>query len=181
MTEANDGPSLQQYTETRFNLLLVQVEKLEQTLERRFVAGETARQLLLDGINVRFHHFEEMNVMSVENAKRAVDKAEAQQANINIASNEWRSTLNDFKLTTVSRAEFIQLREDFSAYRLEAARLFSAAQSEKTTTREVHMDSRAGMQDNRAGVSLSMAAIAGIIGILGFILSMFTLFGQHVK
>ena len=90
---------------------------------------------MLQYVDERLAHTERLFEITQENAKRAVDKAEAAQHAHNVAANEWRGTLNDFKTTLVGRAEYDQLRNDFAAYRLEAARLFAATAGEKAGTK----------------------------------------------
>ncbi len=162
MTErANDGPSLQQYVETRFNLLDVSVTKLEHSLAERFAAIEQARALALRFVEERFRHHEQLSTQAQENAKRAVDKAEAAQSAHNTAANEWRGTLNDFKATLVSREEFQRLDRDFSAYRLEVSRLIASQTGASSAVRETKDDSSRwiGLVVGVGGVLIALATL----------------------
>ena len=111
-TRGNDGPSLEQYVETRFNLLTNALDKVEQ------------------GVLVRIEHGRTMAEQAQKAAQLAIDKAEAAQAAHNVASNEWRGTLNDFKSSLVGRPEFEGFRREFDAYRLEASRVASKTAGE---------------------------------------------------
>jgi len=131
-----EGPTPLQYLETRLNLLTVTIEKLEKNVDAHFVADRERQQAYIKGYDERFQHLEQMFLTGQETAKRAVDKAEAAQNAHNLASNEWRGTLNDFKSTLIGRPEFERFYSEFSAYRLESARINSMTQGEKTGTKE---------------------------------------------
>lgn len=179
-TAKQDGPTLHQYTETRFNLLDVALTKFEVNVDRRFNAIEISGALVAQSLNERFKHVEQLNDLGIESAKRAVDKAEDQQKAINVAQNEWRGTLNDFKSTLISRAEFDRLASDFAAYKLEAARLFSAAAGEKAGNRETQHEARAGGQDTRDRMSLAVAVGVGIIALAGFVMAVVNALSSHL-
>jgi len=142
MPVTGDGPSLEQYIETRLNLLNEVIVKVEASFDRRFGAMEEANTLVAKGVDERFAHHQQLSQTLQQSAQLAIDKAERAQSAHNVAANEWRGTLNDFKSTLVSRAEFDRLSSDFAAYKLEAARLFSAAAGEKTGSRETKDDSK---------------------------------------
>ena len=121
MTTEKDGPSMLHYVEQRF-------------------AGIDATQAQTSkAIEAQFSRLEQLFTLGQDNAKRAVDKAEATQAAHNLAANEWRSTLNDFKSTLVNRSEFDRFYSEFSAYRLEQSRqqsLSAGAKQEKMEAKE---------------------------------------------
>jgi hypothetical protein len=137
-----DGPSTLTYLETRLNLLTVSMDKMETVMDRRFAAVEASTALAAKGVDERFKHQEQLTTLGQETAKRAVDKAEAAQSAHNVAANEWRGTLNDFKSTLIGRPEFDKLSADFTAYRLEVARLLSVMAGEKAGTKDTRDDSR---------------------------------------
>ena len=137
------GPSIRNYLETRLNLMTVASDKLEKAIDAKFAAQHTAVVLASKSVDERFKHIEQIVMLGQETAKRAVDKAEAAQGAHNVAANEWRGTLNDFKTTLVSKSEFDKLYTDFQSYRLEVARLFSQQIGEKSGSRENSGDSRA--------------------------------------
>lgn len=130
-----DGPSMEQYIETRLNLLTEAMKELDRALRER-VDG------LSSSIDQRFEHTDRMSLVVQEGAKRAIDKAEGAQHAHNVAANEWRNTLNDFKNTLVARGEFDRLERDFSAYRLEMSRLFAAEAGSKQAVKETKEDSK---------------------------------------
>lgn len=136
-----DGPSLEQYIETRFNLLTTAVDKMEA------------------GLLVRIEHLHQLANQTQEASKRAIDKAEAAQAAHNIASNEWRGTLNDFKSTLVSKAEFDRFYQEFSAYRLETSRTSSLFQGEKSGVKE-------SKDSNLAVIGLIVAIVSTLVSLL---------------
>lgn len=139
----DNGPSTREYIEVRLNLLTVAIDKLEGAFEQRVTGMEKFRDAALLNVEHRFKHLEQNITTGQETAKRAVDKAESAQSAHNVASNEWRGTLNDFKTTLIGRPEFDKLSADFTAYRLEVARLLSAQAGEKAGTKDVREDSRA--------------------------------------
>lgn len=132
------GIPFSQYVETRFNLLLVASDKLEVSVDRRFGEVEASTVLAANGVDIRFKHLEQIVGLGQESAKRAVDKAEAAQAAHNVASNEWRNTLNDFKTSLVGRAEFDKLYQEFASNKLEVSKII-AAQSAKSTVVDPQM------------------------------------------
>jgi hypothetical protein len=108
-------------------------------IDIRFAAMSDAIAKLEKNMNERFVHSTEMFSLAQEGAKRAVDKAEGAQHAHNVAANEWRSTLNDFKTTLVGRSEFDRFYSEFSAYRLEQSRqmsLSAGVKQEKAENRE---------------------------------------------
>lgn len=106
----------------------------------------------------KFKHMEQMFVIGQTEAKRAVDKAEAAQNAHNVASNEWRGTLNDFKATLVGRPEFDRFYAEFSAFRLEQSRVASGAAGQKAGQREYREDNKSFI-----AIVISVAAVAVMI------------------
>jgi len=131
----DDGPSMEQYVETRLNLLTEAIKEMDRVMRERI-------DRLATGIDQRFQHTDKMSLVVQDGAMRAIDKAENAQQAHNVASNEWRSTLNDFKNTLISRQEFDRLERDFSAYRLEMSRLFAADAGSKQAVKETKDDSK---------------------------------------
>lgn len=124
------------------NLLNERIDEKDAAMRERIDAVEaslTAYQATMAG---RFEHAAQVNALVQDSAKRAIDKAESSQAAHNIAANEWRGTLNDFKGTLVSKTEFDQLRSDFAAYRLEQSRLNSLSAGAKEGAKETRDDSK---------------------------------------
>lgn len=161
-----DGPSTLTYLETRLNLLTAAIEKMEITIDRRFVSSELAASLATKGVDERFRHTEEIARIIREASQTAVNKAEAAQSAHNLAANEWRGTLNDFKTTLVSRAEFDKLYGDFQAYRMEVSRLLSVQAGIKEGTREIRVDTREAQQVSTAQMTLIVAAVSAVVTIL---------------
>lgn len=152
----HDGPTLETYVETRFNLLTVDVNKLEAAMEQRFKSESEMQQALIKGYDQRFAHLEQVFHTGQETAKRAVDKAEAAQSAHNVAANEWRGTLNDFKSTLVGRPEFDRFYAEFSAFRLETSRIASISQGEKSGTKD-------SKESHLALIALAIAILAIIV------------------
>lgn len=155
--DVQDGPSTLTYVETRFNLLTTAFEKFEKNVDQRFGAERDRQLAYIKGYDEKFVHLEQMFTTGQESAKRAVDKAEAAQTAHNLAANEWRGTLNDFKSTLISRAEFERFYTEFSAYRLEASRLASVLSGEKLATKETK-------DSGRDYLGMAVAAVGVIAG-----------------
>ena len=163
-----DGPSTLTYLETRLNLLTETIDKLEKHIDQRFNADRELRESFIKGYDEKFAHLEQMFVTGQDTAKRAVDKAEAAQNAHNIASNEWRGTLNDFKSTLIGRPEFERFYGEFSAYRLESARIASMTQGEKSGVRETKETSMAQLGMFGAAVGAIAAIVVSVaIAVLG--------------
>lgn len=158
-----DGPSLQQYVETRFNLLIEAMGKMDQALRERIDANSRLREALEHSVAERFTHSQQTNALIAESSKRAIDKAEGAQHAHNIASNEWRSTLNDFKNTLVGKGEFEQLRSDFAAYRLEQSRLNSLQAGAQAAQKETKEDNKALWA---LVISIASAAVMVVLAFL---------------
>lgn len=137
MTDAKQPPEpgnfllIREYIEVRLNLLVVANDKLEASIDRRFGDVAVSTALAAKGIDERFKHLEQIVTLGQETSKRAVDKAEAAQSAHNVASNEWRGTLNDFKTTLVNRAEFDKLYSEFAANKLEVSKIIAAQSGNK--------------------------------------------------
>jgi hypothetical protein len=163
MPRHSDGPSMEQYIETRLNLLTVAIEKMDAALRERIAGVEAVRDALKVSVDERFIHTDRLNEIVQESAKRAIDKAESAQHAHNVAANEWRSTLNDFKNTLVSRAEYDRLERDFSAYRLEMSRLLAANEGSKRGAKEFRDDSKSMWA---LVIAVGSAVIAFVIAFL---------------
>lgn len=142
-TEKAGGPSLETYIETRLNLLTKAQDKLEESLLVRIAAEQRSREATEKSIAENIDHLSDIFKVTQSDAKRAVDKAEAAQHAHNIASNEWRGTLNDFKSTLITKGEFDRLATEFAAYRLEQSRLNSQLAGAKEGAKETKDDSKA--------------------------------------
>jgi hypothetical protein len=125
--------------ELRSKELLEAEAASKREIDIRFSAMAESIEKLERNMDARFSHTEQMFELAQDSAKRAVDKAELAQGAHNVASNEWRATLNDFKVTLVGRAEFDRFYAEFSAYRLEQSRqmsLSAGAKQERTESKE---------------------------------------------
>jgi hypothetical protein len=160
---SGDGPSLETYLETRLNLLNARVDEQSAAIRERVDGVEEALAAYQKTIDGRFTHADQLNALVQESAKRAVDKAESAQHAHNIASNEWRGTLNDFKNTLVSKAEFEQLRTDFAAYRLEQSRLNSSAAGAKEATKETRDDNKSLWAMVIAVASIAVSVVVAVM------------------
>jgi hypothetical protein len=145
---ASDGPSMLHYVEQRFRGI------------------DTTTEATAKAVDDRFKHLEQLLTLGQSNAQRAVDKAEATQTAHNVATNEWRATLNDFKATLVSRSEFERFYTEFSAYRLEQSRQASNLAGAKEGAKEVQQVSREGREDWKSNVALIVAIAAVIVAYL---------------
>lgn len=162
MPEIQDGPTTLEYAKERVDLLVVVIDKLEHNVDRRFADIDSVRLTAVKGIDERFKHLEQLFNVNSEATKRAVDKAESAQAAHNVASNEWRGTLNDFKATLVGREEFQRLDRDFSAYRLEVSRIIAAQAGEKSGTKETKDESKFWTQ-NAIAIIAALIALAALV------------------
>lgn len=149
-----DGPSTMEYFETRFTILSDAMIQRDEAIVERISAAGDLREMRDDAVAARFVELgkeldrrfqdaEKVQTLIQQAAARAIDKSEQAQHNHNVASNEWRNTLNDFKNSAVSRVEFDRMEKDFSAYRLEASRLFSIEAGSRQGAREIKDDGKA--------------------------------------
>lgn len=139
-----DGPSTLEYAKERVDLLAATLEKSEQATAERF------------------RHLEQLFNVNAEAARRAIDKAESAQAAHNVAANEWRGTLNDFKTTLVGREEFQRLDRDFSAYRLEVSRIIA----EQRGGKEVRAETKDSTQWFASNAIALIAAALGAAALI---------------
>lgn len=137
-----DGPDLEQYIETRLVLLNQRIEEKDLAMRERIDAVSATLVALQNTIDARFGHADQMNKLIQESARRAVDKSEEQQHAVNVAGNEWRATLNDFKGSSATKTELDQFRNDFAAYRLEQQAINSQLAGEKHGIKESKDDSK---------------------------------------
>lgn len=157
-----DGPDLETYVETRFNLLSVQINKLEESIRERITAVLDTSTARFEQIQVQFKHQSEVTdlIHTTTDAAHAATKA-TQDAH-NLASNEWRRTFQDFKDATTPRPEFNRLAADFSAYKLEIAQTVAAKQISDAGVKQGSNETRAS-----AGMVIGMAVgAATLVGLV---------------
>ncbi len=111
---------------------------------------------ILEYVNERFKHLEQLFTLGQESAKRAVDKAEIAQTAHNVAQNEWRQTLTDFRQNVPSRQEFERLLNDLNSYKLEVSRILAAMAATKEA-------GRAGTDDIKTWIAIAIAALAIVV------------------
>jgi hypothetical protein len=168
-TEPN-GPSLRQYVETRLTLLSDRLNEKVLALYDRIEDQEDRRTALEKSIALQLVHIGEVFKLIQGAAERATDKAEAAQHAVNMAQNEWRATINDFKRDTVDVKAFEKLSEDFRAYKLEVAKSLSSQSGSHqgiTDSQAIQRADKAHFQATLAiivsiGVGLVMIAIAWV-------------------
>ena len=131
--------------------------------QEQFTAQQRNALTYRTGIDERFKHMEQLFQAIQASAQIAVDKAEAAQRAHNIGANEWRSTLNDFKTSLVSRTEFDRFYAEFAAYRLESARMAASIAGNKEGTRETKETSMAQMTLIAAAVSALVAVVVPVL------------------
>ena len=177
MTVERDGPTLQEYCETRFNLLTVAAEKTEAALRERIDAVEKSGadratafiarlDALFKGVEDKFRFVETLAKQAEENTKLATATAGETQRQHNVAQNEWRATLTDFRQNTPTRPEFDKLAVEVTALRLELSTRLSVAQGEKVGMQETRQGSRETKEDSRAGMAIVIAAASGIVAAI---------------
>lgn len=158
----SDGPSLEQYVETRFNLHGVSDDKQHASLLDKITALSAVVVALEKSIDNRFTHRDEITALIKEASERATVKAEQAQQAHNVAANEWRKTVQDFKDATTSRTEFNQLAASFSAYKLEIAQTIAARQLSDSAAARGAEGQRT---ESRASIG-SLVAIAALVATL---------------
>src|SRR6185369_620312 len=177
MTGERNGPTLQEYCETRFNLLTVAAEKTEAALRERIDAVDQAglaraaafiatRESLQKGVDDKFRFVETLAKQAEENTKLATATAGETQRQHNVAQNEWRATLTDFRQNTPTRPEFDKLAVEVTALRLELSTRLSVTQGEKMGMQETRQGSRETKEDSRAGMAIVIAAASGIVAAI---------------
>lgn len=127
-----DGPSLEQYIETRLNLLTVLVNKLEISLRERIDDVERGSVQRKDHLKSEIEHTKQMLQAAQDSLRAQNERAEKTQHDINVASNEWRSTLNDFRGTVATKVELDRLYSEFGSYKLENEKRTAATVGERT-------------------------------------------------
>jgi len=98
VTPKSDGPSLEQYVETRFNLLLKRIKEAQRAVEKRNKAERKA-------LDFRFAALKEANLTALAAADRAVSKAELATEKRFESVNEFRGTLDQQQRTLIPRSE----------------------------------------------------------------------------
>lgn len=154
-----DGPSLETYIETRFNLLITLVDKLEVSLRERIEDVERASLQRKEHLKSSIDHTEEMLKAAQDNLKLHNERAEKTQHDINIASNEWRSTLNDFRGSVATKLELDRLYVEFGAYKLENEKRMAASVGERA----------AKVENKEDWKSLAALVISIGVGILTYL------------
>jgi len=102
--EAEDGPSLATYVETRFNLLTEQVKDAQAQSDKRYEQRWEASRAAVDAA---FSAQKEAINAALAAADRAVAKAEAAAEKRFEGVNEFRQTLADQQRTLIPRGEVI--------------------------------------------------------------------------
>lgn len=168
---SDDGPKLQEYVEVRFNLMLVAADKAEAALRERVDAVESAslarwasfqaaHTLAIKSTDDRFSYVERLSAQAEENTRAATTTAADTQKQHNVAQNEWRATLTDFRQNTPTRPEFDKLTSEMTALRLELSTKFSQQQGERTATKETKDDSK-WMITTVVAVAIAAASVLG--------------------
>lgn len=182
----NDGPSLETYVETRFNLLV-------EFINEKFSAQDVGMRAHIDAVKVmqaasdlryqqRFEAQSDALTAALQAAKeavqaaqaaadRAVAKAEAAADKRFEALNELRQMLNDVVGTMLTRNESKQLMESVSKE--------SGALSERIARLESILDKMAGSDtgerrsktDMRAIIGLGITVLLAILALAGFIIA----------
>lgn len=155
-----DGPSLEQYIETRFNLLTVAIEKQEGALRERINAVEAASVSRKNHLQDEIEHTKHMLQTAQESLKLQSERAEKTQHDINIASNEWRSTLNDFRGSVATSAELDRLYAEHGAYKLENEKRMAASAGERIAKGE-------SKEDWKGYAALIIAVLAAALAYFG--------------
>lgn len=135
-TDKPGGPSLETYLETRLNLLTAALEKMDDSLRERISAVESASLARKDHLGAEIEHSKKMLQAAQDNLKLQSDRSEKTQHDINIASNEWRATLNDFRSSVATSAELDRLYGEFAAYKLENEKRTAATSGERAAKGE---------------------------------------------
>lgn len=154
------GPSLDTYIETRLNLLIVLIDKLETSLRERIDAVEKSGTQGRDHLAVEIEHTKQMLQTAQETLKHASERAEKTQHDINIASNEWRATLTDFSNKVPTKTELERFYQEFGAYKLEIEKRTSQNVGERAAKGE-------SKEDWKAILALVIAVAAAVIAYLG--------------
>ncbi|MEO8133673.1 MAG: hypothetical protein ABI831_06840 [Betaproteobacteria bacterium] len=172
VTEAQrDGPTLNEYVETRLNLAKADAEKTEAALRERINAVE---KTATDGLK----HQKEITGILKESTDKAGSKADETQARVNLASNEWRSTVTDINNNKAPLAAVTRLEVDFAAYKLEKAQELSNYKLEVQRTvaavvAQQIADSgiKTGVGNARAESHTSTVTIIGIAAVVATLAS----------
>lgn len=149
------GPSLETYVETRMNLLQVSIDKMEASLRERVDAVEAASIARKDHLASEIEHGKKMLSTAQDNAKLQADDAKKTQHDINVASNEWRATLTDFRSSVPTKDELNRFYSEFVAYKLENEKRLAAATGERSAKSE--------SKDDWRGNAALIVAIAAVI------------------
>lgn len=176
MAESTNGPSMEQYIETRFNLLNVAIDKeagrVGDNLEARHVftlkaiddarlVSEKCFTMMLE----KFKHHEQITLLLKEANQQSRDKAEEAQAAINYAANEWRNAMNDYRRDTITRVEHERLEKDFAAYKLEIAQTIAARQIRETA---IHTGSTERRNESRSSITAIIGWAVGAVALVSF-------------
>lgn len=154
------GPSLETYVETRLNLLIVLIDKLETSLRERINAVEQSSIQRKDHLAIEIEHTKKMLQTAQDNLKQASERAEKTQHDINIASNEWRATLTDFSGKVPTKAELDRFYQEFGAYKLEIEKRTSQNVGERAAKGE-------SKEDWKSIAALVIALVAAALAYFG--------------
>ena len=161
MTPKQDGPPLEQYLETRFDLLTTSLQdkldaadlRYQQRFEAQSKALEAAFQSQQQAMQTALAAAKEAVVAAMEAANRAVQKAEMAADKRFEGVNEFRATLADQQRTLMPRSEVDVL--------------FRAMNDRLTALKEI-VDARAS---ERRGVSGGYGNAVAIIGLIATVLA----------
>ncbi len=146
----SSGPDAWDYSKEHFELLRREIDKLE--------AGFAQRGIALSGVEERFRHLEQLFQSGQDNAKRAVDKAEAAQQAHNQSANEWRGTLNDFKTTLITRPEFDRLERSVQTNKDESMHRWDVLYGERS-------GGKAGGESVRLWAGMAIAVLMALLAL----------------
>jgi hypothetical protein len=152
MKPSGDGPNLQTYVETRFNLLGQEVHGLKALMDSAFKESDLRYQQRFDAqakaLEAAFQAAKEAVQAALSAADRAVSKAELAADKRFESVNEFRKTLDDQQRTLMPRAESDRAMQ---------------ALAEKLVSLKEQMDA---LLAERAGVKGGWGYAVGVVGFL---------------
>lgn len=146
---------IREYLEVRLNLLTVLIDKLEASLRERIDAVEKFGNVDTISLRSEIAHTKQMLQTAQDNLKLQSERSEKTQHDINVASNEWRSTLNDFRGSVATKEELNRLYAEHGAYKLENEKRTAAAIGERAAKVESKEDWK-----SVAALAIAIAAAA---------------------
>lgn len=188
-----DGPSLETYVETRFNLLMTAIDKvdialrerddhLKEQVETQFAAQQRTALAYRTGLEAQFSHVEQLFNQAKTASQQAIDKAEAANAAKFQSVNEFRATLSDQADRMMPRVES-EARHSATAEKMEAlahqcSQRFDALGSRidelnrRMLLREgAESGTKETKQTSMAVIAIIVAAVGVLSGVLGSVLA----------